>query len=231
MKIHKSLFPLLSVFLATSSIYAQGNFQNLDFESATIVPVSGDPYGRVEFAPAFPGWTGYTGINEETLALYNNIFLDSSGIGIFDANSSSGLIQGNFTAMLEAGLGLGTGQSANTTLSQTGTIPSNTQSLLFDATSGVDANTFAVSLNGQTLSLIPLSSSSNYTLYGANISAWADQTATLAFTVFAQQPYDNNIHIVYLDDIQFSTSSVPEPSEFALTALGALLLAFRRWGK
>lgn len=228
MKVIKNVILASLILIIKQDAVAQG-FVNLDFESATIVPVSGDPYGRVEFAPAFPGWTGYTGANSATLALYNNIFLDSSGIGIFDANSPSNVIQGNYTAMLEAGLGLGTGQSANTTLSQTGTIPSNTQSLLFDATSGVDANTFAVSLNGQTLSLIPLSSSSNYTLYGANISAWADTTATLAFTVFAQQPYANNIHIVYLDDIQFSSSAVPEPSVLGLSALGGLLLAWRRW--
>jgi hypothetical protein len=34
-----------------------------------------------------------------------------------------------------------------------------------------------------------------------------------------------------LDNIQFSSTAVPEPSELALGALGALLLGFRRWRK
>jgi hypothetical protein len=75
--------------------------------------------------------------------------------------------------------------------------------------------------------LVPLANGANYTLYGANISSWAGQTAQLSFTVFAQSPYQNNEYL-YLDAIQFSTQSIPEPSAFALAALGALFLGFRR---
>ena len=38
----------------------QGNFQNLDFESATLVAVPGQP-PYYQFAQAFPGWTDYVG--------------------------------------------------------------------------------------------------------------------------------------------------------------------------
>ena len=207
-------------------------FVNLDFESAVVVPVSGDPYNRVQFHLAFPGWTGYIGTNVQGLALYNNLFLDSSGIGIIDTNSSPGVlgtvIQGKYTAMLEAGLELGTSQSANTSLSQTGLVPAGVQSLIFDAEGSV--NSFGVTLNGQTLSLVLLSSSPNYNVYGADIESWTSQTATLAFTVFAQQPHVNN-NILYLDNIQFSTSPVPEPSTLGLAALGGLALVWRRWRK
>jgi hypothetical protein len=43
---------------------------------------------------------------QQTNALYNNYFLDSSGIGIVDANDPylHGLIQGKYTAVLQAGL-------------------------------------------------------------------------------------------------------------------------------
>jgi hypothetical protein len=34
---------------------------------------------------------------------------------------------------------------------------------------------------------------------------------------------------VLLDNIQFSPVPVPEPSEFALAALGAVFPGFRRW--
>src|SRR6266478_5350034 len=81
------------------SASAQGNFQNLGFESASL---AGYPYGSVPFAAAFPGWTGYVGTNQQTAALYNNVFLDSSGISIIDHGWSSpiagpaGPIEGNF---------------------------------------------------------------------------------------------------------------------------------------
>ena len=57
--------------------FAQG-FVNLNFESASLVPIPGDAYNRVQFAQAFPGWTGTVGGVQQTLALSNNLFLDSS---------------------------------------------------------------------------------------------------------------------------------------------------------
>jgi hypothetical protein len=212
--------------------FAQG-FVNLNFESASLVPVPGDIYNRVQFAQAFPGWTGTVGGVQQTLALYDGVFLDSAGISIIDHNwtpyipSSLGLIQGNYTAILQSGLTLASNpQPADTTLSQTALIPIGTQSLLFKAHADVYSY-FIVTLGGQTLSLTPLSTGTNYTLYGANVSSWAGQTAQLAFTVLAQNPHIYDEY-VSLDAIQFSTQSIPEPSAFALAALGALFLGFSR---
>src|SRR2546423_8508195 len=101
------------------SAHPQAAFQNLGFGSATIVPIQGDPYGSVLFAPAFPGWTGTIGGVPQTSALYNNLFLDSSGIGILDQGwpfAFAGVIEGGFTAVLQAGLGPGS-QPANASLS------------------------------------------------------------------------------------------------------------------
>jgi hypothetical protein len=141
-----------------------------------------------------------------------------------------GVIQGNYTAILQSGNTLAPNpQPADTTLSQTALVPIGTQSLLFKAYEAFDQNRqfLFVTLGGQTLFLTPLSTGSNYTLYGANVSAWAGQTAELAFTLLAENPHANN-ELVSLDAIQFSTQSVPEPSTFALAALGALFLGFRR---
>jgi len=219
--------------------FAQG-FVNLNFESASLVPVPGDAYNRVQFAQAFPGWTGTVGGVQQTLALSNLLFLDSSGITIINSNFDSslfltyghplGVIQGNYTAILQSGNTLAPNpQPADTTLSQTALVPIGTQSLLFKAYEAFDQNRqfLFVTLGGQTLFLTPLSTGSNYTLYGANVSAWAGQTAELAFTLLAENPHANN-ELVSLDAIQFSTQSVPEPSTFALAALGALFLGFRR---
>ena len=71
-----------ALFLSVSSLLApaQGTFQNLNFESAQIVSAGLPDPSLVQFAPAFPGWSGgYAG-----LALYNSAYLDTTGISIID---------------------------------------------------------------------------------------------------------------------------------------------------
>jgi hypothetical protein len=120
---------------------------------------------------------------------------------------------------------LGGTETADATLSQTALVPAGTQSLRFNAMSA-GANMFTVTLNGQMLPLIALSSTSSNILYSANIQAWANQTATLAFTAIAQQPHVNN-SILYLDNIQFFPTPVPEPSVLFLSILGGSFLVWR----
>jgi hypothetical protein len=208
------------------------SFINLNFESATLIP-SG---GAVQFAQAFPGWIGTVGGVQQTIALSNNVYLDTSGISIITQGwinhfGNGGLIQGNYTAILQAGYGPGL-VPADTSLSQTGLVPTNAQSLQFKAYQETDGSTtpipFSVMLGGQALSLFSLFNGANYTLYGADISSFAGLTVPLAFTVFAENPHVDDQYL-YLDSIQFSTQSVPEPSSLALGALGALLFGFRRW--
>jgi hypothetical protein len=59
-----------------------------------------------------------------------------------------------------------------------------------------------------------------YTVYSANVSAWADKTEELTFSV---PSFSGNWEI---DDISFS--AVPEPSPIALTEFGAILFALYR---
>ena len=175
---------------ALSTASGQGTFQNLNFESASFVPIPGDPYGRVQFAPAFPGWIASVGTSQQTAALSNNFFLDSSGMSIIDNDWPflfGGVIEGNFTAIVQAGFALGTFTLADTSLSQTGTIPAGTESLRFKAFADFGfSSSFAVSLGGQTLSLTPLENGPNYREYGADIPGWAGQTTELRFTVFCR---------------------------------------------
>ncbi|HEX5397967.1 MAG TPA: hypothetical protein VFY06_02855 [Verrucomicrobiae bacterium] len=213
-------------------------FTNLDFESAILVPVPDDPYGAVQFSEAFPGWTESHG-GFDPNALYNNVFLDSAGFSIVDhdwTNSSGydlihgGFIDGNYTAILQAGYG-SSGMPTDVSLSQTGLVPAGMQSLRFDAFQTVDAGTpvipLQVTLDGLPLPLVAISNRLNSTVYGADISAWQNQTAQLTFTVIAENPHVGNQYL-YLDAIQFSIQPVPETGTFALTVLGALLLGFQR---
>ena len=223
----------VTLLLSLGGAASQGTFQNLGFESASLVPISAN---RVQFAPAFPGWTGSIGGVQQTGALYNDITLDTSAISIIDHSWSNpfggpgGIMEGNFTAILIAGLtSLPYGnQPVDVTLAQTGVVPVGTESLQFRAYAlySYPFDPFAVTLGGQTLSLIPLESGPNYTLYGADIRALAGQSAELDFTLFAQRPHMGNNYL-YLDSIQFCAEAVPEPSVFGLSALGALLLGWR----
>jgi hypothetical protein len=98
----------------------------------------------------------------------------------------------------------------------------------------LDANeqfsSFLVTVGGQTVNMTPLQAFPSYTLYGGNISAWAGHGATLSITeelpdgLPGQSP-----SVLELDNIFFSTQSVPEPGPAMLTGIGALVFSlFRR---
>jgi hypothetical protein len=81
---------------------------------------------------------------------------------------------------------------------------------------------FAVFLDGQALSYSLLFYGSGYVEYGANIPS--DMDGQMEALMFAG---DN----IVLDNIEFSSMSVPEPSEYALLGLGAGLFGFWRQRK
>ena len=103
---------------------------------------------------------------------------------------------------------------------QTGQIPLSALSLLFYLS--FDSN-LQVTFGGQLISLIKTGSTPTYDIWGGDVSAYAGQTGQLLFTALP------NIGYGLLDNIQFSSSAIPEPSTLALGALGAFLLGFRRW--
>jgi len=214
---------------------AQGAFQNLGFESASLSTVPGDAYGSVQFAQAFPGWTGLAGTNNQTTALYNRYFLDSSGISIIDSGwtnplgSSRGLIEGSFTAILQSGVRVSptTVEPLDCRIGQTGLVPVTAQSLLFKAQllvpgpiGSLPEAALLVTLGGQQLSFTPIAVGPNFTTFAADVHPLAGQTAELDFTLMAQNPHTSNRYL-FLDSIEFSSSAVPEPSVLALAAGGA----------
>jgi len=233
----RALSVLCYAFICTGIlVQAQGTFQNLDFESATIVPTGNQD---VYFSPAFPGWTGYEGGAQDVVAGYNALALSTPGFSIIDSSyrpiysngSPGGLIQGNYTAVLMSGA-VGVGQSADATMAQTGLVPLGANSLQFKAHFDPfnSSGSFGVTLGGQTLSLTPLQAGTNYTLYGADIRGWQGKTAALDFTVFAY-PQQINADYLFLDSIQFSDQVLPEPGVLSLSVLGALLLGGRALGR
>ena len=85
-----------------------------------------------------------------------------------------------------------------------------------------------VTFVGQTIPLIQMAieggGPTRHLVFGADISSFAGQTGELRFTMPSVAA---SFNIPYLDSIQFSNQPIPEPSVFALFALGALLLGRR----
>ncbi|MGD0251556.1 MAG: PEP-CTERM sorting domain-containing protein [Verrucomicrobiota bacterium] len=198
--------------------FSQG-FVNMDFEDAIITPDPSSPYYPIAVyaSDAIPGWIATGCFLGSSDILYNGPSLGSTSVSILGTNGFPPALNGNFSVDLYGG---DTAPAAS--FSQTATVPVSTESILFKAQGG--AGTLLVSLGGQNIPFFALSSGSNYTLYGGDVSAFAGQNAQLMFS--ALEGINNAWNI---DDIQFSPSSVPEPSEFALTALGALFFSYRRW--
>ena len=202
-------FTLLAV-LMNAHVLAQGTFQNLDFEAATLIPIPGDPFGRVEFAPAFPGWVGYVGTNLQIVADHNNRSLSEPGIAIMGPDfPAPSLFQGHYYARLYTAPGVLVAPA----LAQTGLIPSAARSIRF--LGGAQDVPF-LSFASQSIPLSVLGSTSTYTIWGGDISSFAGQTGELRFQ--GSRTFDN---------ISFSDQPIPEPSTFGLFGLGALVLGWR----
>jgi hypothetical protein len=222
MKFRRLIVALSIVFLATISTQAQGTFVNLDFEAANTSGYSpGDP--NVPISSALPGWTAYYGSTPTSAVWYDGISIGGPIISVIDEKAAPfAPLQGTYSAFL----------FDSTSISQTGIVPAGTQSLLFDGY--VSAAPFVVTLGGQIINMFPLESFPNtgsfppYTLYGGNIpSAFEGQSESLTFTELP--PTGGEAPSMFeLDNITFSTQTVPEPSPFILTGVGGFLFALYR---
>jgi len=214
------------LMIGTIGCFSQG-FINLDFEQANNLGIPGS-FQQLVATNAFPGWTALASTANifYDYLTYDNVNLANSSVNIMDTNAVglvgyNPVIEGDYTVVLQ-----GTFVSAGG-IFQTGLIPASTATLLFAADGISQYSTLSVSLNGQNLNYLALSTGSNYTLYGADVSAFAGQIATLAFSSLFTIPAGSGV--VALDNIQFSSSPVPEPGVIGLSAFGGLFLAWRRW--
>ena len=221
MKIKKLIAGFSVALLTMLSAQAQGSFQNLNFEQANPISagVPGEPF-FVTAASALPYWTVTLGGVQQTEITENEPSLGSTWVSLVGPGDDYGApIDGNYSVLLQ-----GSGTASAASISQTGTIPAGMQFLLFEAQPGTGP--LDISIGGQNIPFTAVGSGANYTLYGANLSAWAGDTEQLMFSALLGSYGLNNWEI---DDISFSTTPEPEPNILALTAIGGLLFGARKW--
>jgi len=101
-------------------------------------------------------------------------------------------------------------------LSQAALVPAGARSVSLLVSSGTSPSDAVVAMNGVA---IPLVSESGGRLAG-DISAYAGTVAQVTISTPSSGGW------LYFDDIQFSASSVPEPSCFSLGVVGILVFSW-----
>jgi hypothetical protein len=213
----KSAITILAAALLCYSVHAQGTFQNLNFEQATPAQFS----GSVSASSALPFWTPEIGGIPQSVILQNTLSTGAPEVTLTAPGGPIAALDGSFSVLLTA-----SGETAS--ISQTGLIPVGTASLFFEAQlipGGPPNQILDVLIGSQTVPTVLVATESTYSIYGANISAWAGTTEELTFSA-ATVPSDLNIWEI--DDISFSSTGVPEPDPFILTGLGGTLFALYR---
>lgn len=149
-----------------------------------------------------------------TVAL-DDIALDSPAVTLQDANSPfAPAIEGNYSIYLQGG-SISAESTSGASIGQVGEIPLTAESIIYWG------GALQVTFNGQPLSFSAIGGTANYTIWGADISAYAGQTGQLLFTA----PWQTE---TLLDNIQFSTSAVPEANEWGIFAGCIALFCCRR---
>ena len=223
------LFTMVGLVLLPVTCFSQA-FQDLDFESVQIVH-TGDFYpDSVALSNALPHWQGTVQGSPVSFAIYNGVVLDYNAVGIYDANSGGATpppMFGKYSAYLESSYG-GPSDPADAELSQTGLIPSNAKSIWFATTPyslvgnpNLQPNDLKpiFSVNGQSISYTAMDVETNYILWAADISTYANTTAEIRFAVKVASGV-----AIGLDDISFSPEVVPEPTTLGLTAMALTFL-------
>jgi hypothetical protein len=217
----KIRFPLTAVAILAwpCASPGQGTFQNLNFESGN--PGAIIFSASVPTSSALPGWTAEINGVSQTDVGYNYFPPGPegpAGVSLIGPDGAWPPLDGSYSVLL-------TGGNGSASISQTGQMPNQAQSLTFEVAEGLEGGgSLAVLVGGQPLSFSALATEPNYTVYGANISAWAGKTENLTFDA------SPGIPLTYweIDDITFSPATAPEPASLALTAIGGVTVALYR---
>ncbi|HVU07401.1 MAG TPA: PEP-CTERM sorting domain-containing protein [Verrucomicrobiae bacterium] len=201
---------ILLIGLTVTSVVTGQSFVNLDFEQANVSGYS--PGDSIPASDAIPGWTAYFG----GVAL-TDIDYDVPYHGVVNINDQSAF-QGTYDIAIEGA------PSEPASIGQTGTIPATAQFLIFSGLAVGRNGDYGVSFNGQMLSFSVLAGEGTYFIYEADISAFSGQTGQLLFT----STLGAILGPTTIDNIQFSSTPIPEPSPSWLLLLGGGVFFYSR---
>lgn len=221
------LFGIVALLGWAPAASAQGAFQNLNFEKADLpVLAEGQSGGflSVPVSSALPGWHTFIGNQEIANVSHNVDSLGAANVTVYGPAYVGTIIQGLFSVSLQAGANAPNPLQRDVTISQVGIVPSNAG--LLEISIGIDAQNYSVELAGTSLSLTPVASTAQYTLYQADVSQFAGTLQELRLTSIWTS--DRRLNPVEFDNIQFI--AVPEPSIMILlfVGVGALWAARRK---
>jgi hypothetical protein len=222
MRCSQVIWSVVIPFFLLQTVSGQG-FLNLNFEQSTIISSRPTGGGFNSGMAKVPDWTSYNGwgsINYPggTEMVYNNQPLDDPGTSLEGVDYPEPAIQGAYSVFLLGGSMYYQGTNG-ASIGQTGQIPLGTHSITYW---GAGWNSLRITFNGQVLAFTILASTANYAVFGADISAYAGQTGELLF--YAPTVTGGG----FVDNIQFSSSAIPEPNSLALLGLGVLFFSVCR---
>jgi hypothetical protein len=196
-----------------------GTFQDLDFSSGAVVYYPGNPGLGIEAGPALPGWTASIGGVDQSTILYDVYTGSCACVTLIGPTTPFG--PGTYELYL---VGLFTQTAA---IQQTGIVPLGANTIQFQSQYYPlnVVNPFVnvsdgLTINGQPVSLTAIGMQNNVWTYAGNISQFAGRTATIEF--YASDPI--GFGSWNLNDIIFSSQSIPEPGTVALAGLGGLAM-------
>ena len=162
-----------------------------------------------------PGWS--VDVTSDGGIFHNGTSLGGAAIAIEGPQfNPSFILRGNYSAYLVGNFSGPPIESAS--IWQTAQVPQTARSLYFISHSVLGPGSgFDVKLGNVSIPVTDMGSTSQYTIWAGDISIFAGQTEQLMFTAPPGQGG-------FLDQITFSTLSVPEPSTVSLAALAALAL-------
>ena len=223
---HSSILFVLMLLFGAISTHGQSDFQNLDFELANLPTLPpGQLGGSVLTVDGMPGWTTFVGVVQVTSILHNQEYLDTASVSVLGPNYAYGpILEGQYTGFLQAGydpFSTSLSDRASASISQTGTVPLGTESI--HITTGANTTGLQITFAGFLIPLVVIESTPNYSIFAGDFSSVAGSSGELQLTALPVAFY-NGFNRIYLDDIQFSSIPIPEPSTPSLFVLGVLLL-------
>jgi len=220
----KDFQAIMVVAAAVCASIISGNaqqFQNLNFESPLINTYATDQFGDELYQ--IPNWTAAIGSSQISVATSSGGLLDQSDVYVNTASPIDG------TTSINLGSVYYLASRASVSISQTGLVPQNAQSIQFRINNQRQNELVAtpmnplepqmfLTMNGQACALNLVSNDGSYYVLGANIGTFAGQTATL--TIGANATGYSVEFGATIDDVAFSSVAVPEPSSLTMVGVG-----------